>query len=208
MRINQIISELTSIKNTNLYKLKNTVKDTEVTPKNNIIHFKDELEKINWKLIGEGAYATVYSHPDYPYVIKIFNQNRNFLKYFMWAKQNQNNKHLPKIKGKFIKIDYDTYAVRIEKLTPIKDQNILTPYIDPNLVYKFHEKLRGNYFNNTKPIAKFTTILNREYLTQNYPDIAEILNYIDQNFDLLHVDLHIDNIMLRNNTIVISDPVS
>ena len=71
------------------------------------------------QLGSSGAYGGAYSNRDYPWVFKIFTSDPAYLAFFKYAKQHQNNPNLPQIKGNVIKINDDTFAVRIEKLHPI-----------------------------------------------------------------------------------------
>ncbi len=163
-----------------------------------------ELLDQGWSRLGKGAYGIVYEHPNFPYVFKIFYNDPDYFKYFNWAKEHQNNPHVPKIKGKYIKINDKTYAVRMEKLEPLPSfDTVLEKYIDPDLQSK--TKIKINYYRNIDKLPLFT---NLPYLKQNFPELYEVINYITSNFTLLSQDLHGGNVMLRDETIVLTDPVA
>lgn len=163
-----------------------------------------ELARQGWKRIGKGAYGVVYEHPSFPYVFKIFYDDPDYFKYFNWAKQHQDNPHVPKIKGKYIKINNKTYAVRMEKLEPLTSvDTTIKKYVDPNLQAK--SKLNISHYDN---IDKLSLYSNLEFLKENFPDLYDVINYVKTNFPLISQDLHGGNIMLRNDTIVITDPVA
>lgn len=75
-----------------------------------------------FKQTGAGKYGTVFIHPRYPYVVKVFMRDTAYLKWLEFCKHNQSNKFVPKIKGKVIKIGNVFMAVRLEKLTPVTHQ--------------------------------------------------------------------------------------
>ena len=45
-----------------------------------------------------------------------------YIKYFNYAKRNQNNPNIPRIKGSYIRIGNDAYVVRLEKLQEISGE--------------------------------------------------------------------------------------
>lgn len=78
------------------------------------------FSKFGFHEVGSGKYGTVFIKDDYPYVIKVFMRDTAYLKWLNFCKQNPNNKYVPKIRGKVVKIGPTFMAVRLEKLTPYK----------------------------------------------------------------------------------------
>lgn len=200
------INEIAPFKSNPIYKtakgMKPNARYNRVSDRFNSLEL--ELNKQGWKRIGKGAYGIVYEHPNFSYVFKIFYNDPAYFTYFNWAKQHQSNKHVPKIKGKYIKINSKTYAVRMEKLKPFpSDDSVLEKYIDPDLQSK--NKIKIDYYRNIDKLVLFT---NLPYLKEYFPELYEVIGYIKNNFSLLSQDLHSGNIMLRNDTIVITDPVA
>lgn len=74
------------------------------------------MNKFGFKLLGAGKYASVYGNDKYPYVIKVFMRDTAYLKWLAFAKQNQNNPWVPKIRGKVVRIGPTFMAVRLERL--------------------------------------------------------------------------------------------
>lgn len=201
-----IIDEIAPFKSDPIYKtakkLKPNANYSRISDRFNRLEL--ELLRQGWKRLGKGAYAMVFEHPKFPYVFKIFYNDPDYFQYFNWARQHQSNPHVPKIKGKYIKINEKTYAVRMEKLDHLPSfDTAIEKYIDPELQSK--TKLDISYYRNVDKLSLYT---NLSFLKQNFPDLYEVLNYVKSNFQLISQDLHGGNIMLRDDTIVITDPVA
>jgi hypothetical protein len=144
--------------------------------------------------LGMGTFGLVFEKPGYPWVFKIFNDDRAYMDYIKYATAHQANPNVPKIKGNLIKIDKYTYAIRIEKLTPFK------PAPENDSEHDLHRLLlilcdwRSCY-----PDAK-------KFVEDKFPGIYSIIMDLSNDGNWL-LDLHEDNIMLRGNTPVLVDPV-
>lgn len=200
------INEISPFKSNPIYKtaksMKPNAKYTGVSDRFNSLEI--ELNRQGWKRIGKGAYGLVYEHPQFSYIFKIFYDDPDYFTYFNWARQHQNNPHVPKIKGKYIKINNKTYAVRMEKLEPLHgNYDVIKKYIDPELQSK--TKLNIANYSNVDKLSLYT---NLSFLKQNYPELYEVIDYVKSNFSLISQDLHGGNIMLRDEVIVITDPVA
>lgn len=200
------INEIAPFKSNPIYKTAKSMKANgrydRVSDRFNKLEL--ELVRQGWKRIGKGAYGLVYEHPNFPYIFKIFYNDPDYFKYFNWATQHQNNPHVPKIKGKYIKINDKTYAVRMEKLEPLPSIDVaIEKYIDPDLQSK--SKLNMSYYSNIDKLSIYT---NLPFLKENFPDLYDVINYVKTNFSLMSQDFHGGNVMLRDDTIVITDPVA
>lgn len=92
------------------------------TVDNRVTEWRGKLDpafsKYGFKLIGEGKYGAVYENPKYSFIIKVFMRDTAYLKWLNFAKQNQDNPWVPKIRGKVVRLGSLFMAVRLEKLTP------------------------------------------------------------------------------------------
>jgi hypothetical protein len=201
--------ELTGYKNNEIYQLGSKIGpgtgdefDGKAYDIDAMTAFKDKLKAAGWKEIGSGWYAVVFENPKYPYVIKVVNNNPRYLKFLHLVAQNQSNPFLPKIRGKFIKLNQQTQAVRMEKLTPLlgRDDPALKKYIDPNIPKElFTHWLFKDYD------ALFSEE-NKEYLKEKFPQLLQAYNLLVKFFDYLDLEYY-GNIMRRGDTLVITDPV-
>lgn len=137
------------------------------------------MKSYGFKLLGQGKYASVFGNDKYPFVVKVFMKDAAYLKWIEFCLKNQNNKYVPKIKGKVIKITDLFYAIRLEKLTSYYGA-------DSNFGTQYDAYLR----TGKKPT--------------NDQELKDIFDYFDQYKSLL--DLHNENLMLRGKQVVIIDP--
>lgn len=164
-------------------------------PRDKFNNLVQALEKQGWRKLGSGVFAQVLEHPKFPYVIKMFANDPAYMRYFNWARQNQDNPHVPKIRGKFIKIANDVYAIRMEKLIQLPQYNdpMFVDYVSPELK---HRTL--GYIFDPK---------NYDYLKENYPKLYEVIAAI--NSMVKYTDIHSENVMMRKDgTLVITDPMA
>jgi hypothetical protein len=158
------------------------------------------LKKLGWTLAGSGWYALVYKNPMYNYVLKVFSaKNALWIEYFHYIRQHQDNPHVPQIKGGLVKLSGSAFAVRMEKLTPLKSLKdpIIRQYIDPAI------------YNSSMDFWDIFRDENNQFLTKNFPALPKL---IEDVWEIAKIngdwDLHNEeNIMKRGNTIVITDPI-
>jgi len=159
-----------------------------------------------FKLIGYGMMAKVYSHPGLDYVLKVFNKDDGYQQFWKLACQYNNNPHFPKFRGKLMQIVPNIYAVRMEKLQKATINNI---GISPEAISKFMNNYiidntdNYEYYNlDQKLLEKITS-----YIEETQPLLLEALDLL-KKYDAFEdtLDLHDENFMMRNNTIVITDP--
>ena len=153
------------------------------------------MKENGFEHLGSGAYGGAYEKPGYPWVFKVFTSDPAYLAFFKYVRQNQNNPNLPKTKGNVIKINDDTFAVRIEKLQPIGRELFLDVQYYINLMLR-EENIDPESYGATE-LAKAKAA---------YPGIYEIV--VALNSMPFQTDLHQENIMARGNVPVIVDPVA
>lgn len=81
--------------------------------------FTTWLSNNNYTPLGNGCFGLVFTRPDLPYAIKIFKNDPAYLKFVELCLQRQSDPHLPKFRGKIMRLD-DHFAVRMEKLIDCK----------------------------------------------------------------------------------------
>lgn len=200
------INELTGYKNIELYKKAKEIFGSDIRDKPIYVSL-DEWENImhqyGFKLLGTGNYGSVYEKPGYPWVFKVFTYDKAYFKYFNYARRNQRNPHLPKIKGNYIRINNNTFVVRLEKLTPIsteqfrKVSGILDQLTD---IIQYNIDEYGNELDHSPEEITFI---------KKHMDLYELMLtlYKTPEFKDLGKDLHQGNIMMRGITPVLVDPV-
>jgi hypothetical protein len=151
---------------------------------------QDNLEANGFKeyVVGIGLYSSVLSRPDLSYVVKIFTNDTGYEKYLSYIIKYQNNPHVPKIRGKVLKVGSRFKVVRLEKLRPY----IMGITKDD----RYYDAIRKYIYTNKS---------NLDVIKKNIPLIVPLLNDIIQYSGY---DLHDGNIMFRGDVPVITDPLS
>lgn len=140
-----------------------------------------------------GAFGAVYEKPGYPWVFKIFTGDPAYKRYIDYVIKHQNNPYVPRIKGKIIKINFNTYALRMEKLEPLSKNKSKS-------VSKLYYILYG--------IRRASELERKEleWLEKNYPGVVDILTTLSRvGGDKLDIDSK--NMMMRGKIPVLVDPV-
>jgi hypothetical protein len=160
---------------------------------NALITFSKYLKKKGFKELGQGSFGATFTHPQYPWVFKLFYNDPSYFKFFEFVRANQGNPYLPKIKGKYIKIAKGVYVVRLEKLDYINRDN-------PK-----HKMFK----DAVEDIYSPATIKNRAIRLKKVDpllyDTLMKINKIRGKGDQL--DLHFGNFLFRGDTGVIIDPI-
>jgi hypothetical protein len=191
------INELTGYKNDPHYqKAVEIFKNYRLTVGQKLEAFSTYIQEQGFKQLGKpGVSGMAFEHPTYPWVFKIFTDDNGYLHYFNYAKNNQHNPHVPKVKGNPLPITSDsfmgnTYLVRIEKLQEMPHNLKMNPLI--GIITSIDSK------EDLTPEVKTT-------LKKAFPEIIDVLeDIVNSGFS---VDLHHGNLMIRKNTIVITDPL-
>lgn len=200
--IEQTLNELTPYRNTDEFKgltglIKSTPKDADpmkqIVSRINLLHdFTKMLRQKGFSSLGSGTFASVFTHPGINYAIKIFSDDPAYMAYVRFALAHQDNPHVPKFRGKFMKIDDHHYAVRMELLTTI----------DWDRAQQICRCIRAYVLRNS---SWFDCEEEFEYdpaFAQVAQGIADIIK--KNGFEL---DIHPGNIMTRGNTFVVTDPL-
>lgn len=195
------LRELTGYKSNIIYQkakeiFQPNIKDVKLDMQLDV--FQKFMESQGFTHLGTGSSGIVFEKQGYPWAFKVFKNDPAYFNFFKYVRKNQNNQYLPRIRGGLIQINADTYAVRIEKLTPIN---------------------MNEYFRISDLFGTFQDIVadEREHdleeweqdLIKKYYGIYEIANaYWNGVFGDAIIDLHQANIMMRGTTPVFVDPVT
>lgn len=201
------ITELTGYKNKGYFTVAKNVFDKETPDQySRSLQFKtlqDFLEKKGFVHLGSGEYGGVYEKSGYPWIFKVFKNDPAYKFYLDYCKKNKDNPNIPKIKWPIIKINNDTFAIRLEKLTPVWD-NMYSDLHDKIRYVKAFYKHEFDRDNASQYMLEVEEIVNN--FKKKYPGIYDIITTIlDSNY---RVDVHAENIMMRGDTPVFIDPVS
>jgi hypothetical protein len=197
------INEITGYHDNVAYQTAKTVfapadsdEDAVYKRKQSLDTFMDFLDEHGFKKLGRGSFGLVFEKSDYPWVFKIFTTDSAYLSYVKWAIANQSNPNVPKFKGKLIKVNNDTYAIRMEKLTEFK----YSSYQIGHPMRRLHDLITAyaGVYNVGKDDLK--------WLKNTYPGICAIVSQYKKNPDF-KFDMHAGNIMMRGNIPVIVDPI-
>lgn len=182
----------------------------------------NDFEKSGGSHIGGGAYAEVYMHPDWNYVLKTFTKDDCYLNYARYASRMSGSPYpkfigspqriVPQFKREYRK--KEIYIVRIEKLEPMDEEKWAV----------FRENYYRLFRMGDATDWKAQKIEDVEYIEEyckkhniyDYYNIKDTLIAIDkllvlqekhQNFKC-NMDIHSGNIMIRQSTgdYVIVDP--
>lgn len=158
-------------------------------------------------LLGRGMFGAVYKHPkNEDTVIKVF-QDKGYHEYINWAKQNQDNPHVPKIYA-YKKLNHHGLGVvKMERLHPLSVDNAADAhYITHANSYLRHET--GQRILDTMDDAEdFGAFLPSSYFNT--------IHKLASTYPHRKFDLHSQNLMKRYETtpqgfrkthIVITDP--
>lgn len=169
---------------------------------------QDALLKHGFSQIGSGAYATVYSHPQKPYVLKVFQARDHSYLQFVKMAQQHDNPHFPKFRGKPVKVIPGYYAIRMETLKPWSPNS--ASILDRALVHisSIVDDLPdwNNIYN--EPYQEETKRELKVFF-QRWPKFLEalvLLQELEQSHTGAYFDIHYENIMKRGSTPVITDP--
>ncbi|MCK9532592.1 MAG: hypothetical protein M0R77_18945 [Gammaproteobacteria bacterium] len=161
------------------------------------------LKSNGYEKIGRGAYASVWAKPGENTIVKIFDNDDSSYKKFINLTLSNPNDHFPKIKGKMFQINDRYTAIRIERLEPVDKAKYIQLGLAP--VYNYLNYVK-NSRSHMSPEGTETMLAKIDELDKNQPGIKKALDLIAKNFE--YFDFNPDNVMLRGNTIVITDPVN
>ena len=165
------INELTGYKNSGYYPVaqhifrnpddKSSI-DAEFSREFQFKKWTSFLESRGFVHLGSGVFGGTYEKAGYPWVFKVFKNDDAYRYYVKYAMAHQANINVPRVKGRIIRINDETYAIRLEKLSPIN--NIL--YL--HLYSAVRAMVEGSRHSDTE---EFINQFRKEY-----PGIYEIVS--------------------------------
>lgn len=170
-----------------------------------------EKKLTNWgyEKAASGTFADVYTKPGTNKVLKVFDDDRGYLQFIRFVKKNP-SQHYPVFLSKLVKVSPWINAIRIEKLTPIGRNYRGVSKEDLSEIIR-----RMSWYDNWDEMIADTTkrqgtkeiIELLKYFQKTQPGLLDAVRSLFSNTKKkTDVDLHDDNMMLRGDTIVISDP--
>ena len=196
------INELTGYKAHPIYRL--------AQQSHSLFDLEGKLQNTDYQKLklGSGLYATVFAKPGSDVVYKFFDSNdKGYLNYLDYIKQNQSNPHVPKIIGRLIPLDFskrqgvstkspmNVYLIKLERLSPLNLNNPKHVKIYQNIVALF------NAFTSNSPQS--TQFIQR--MEKSSPKLVDVVADIG---DITNgePDIHDGNVMFRKDgTPVITD---
>jgi len=171
-----------------------------------------EFEESGGKMIGFGRFGLVYSHPKWPYVLKIFNSDDAYLKFVRYAYDNP-HPSFPKFYGKPQRINpkYITdkhagkrYLTRIEKLEPVSEEFFNKLDLNLSDYFKFKENPELVTDQNKFSVMESTI----KSLPKEICNLLEGKYLIERDISDAKLDMHDGNIMIgKTGQYVWTDPV-
>jgi hypothetical protein len=203
-----------------------TVSDFLLNPEHRDKTFKEvvqEFEATGGKLEGRGTYGKVFSHPQWPYVIKMFTWDDPYLRFARFAYSNP-HPSFPKFYGppkrvvpffKRYNDDAKIYITRVEKLeTPdhdvleFEDHRTMVNNITKANLY-FHYKRYPNALNNFTRVQFLQLSSWVKSLSKEMYNLYEGMSMILRHPNLGKPEIHPGNIMIRpsDGQYIWADPV-
>lgn len=162
------------------------------------------LKDKGFQRVGAGAFGVVFMHPQLDYALKVFYDDPAYSKFVRYAQANPQNPHLPKFRGKMMRVSDKMLAVRMEKLTPTSGNKFLaTASYYAGMIDHDPDMTIDDFFTRIHGRIPPDVI---EYYEQD-PSLLETLKElaIVKGGDAMF-DLHEGNFMLRGDVYVVIDP--
>ena len=147
---------------------------------------------------NDAVFAQVYARPGADHVLKLFKSKDTAYMAFVDLVMKNKNIHFPVFKGRLIRVTNQYHAIQIERLTPAVEI--------PEL---------GNPLTIGRTMENYMSAAPDEYREKQMNMIEKYQPGIKAACDLIadkltptyELDLHGQNIMMRGNVLVITDPV-
>ena len=193
------------------------------------INWRNLFEKNGWKFIGMGREAAVGEHPTKPYVLRVFSRDTPYVDFVSLVKQHQSNPHFPKF-SRYVRPVPGTMLnyVRMEKLETVSQNQLLElPYLNQmaylhfkceEMNLMFHRGFQDRVAVRLRDLSN-GTLAREDVRSALWQKIGRPDHSWTEAVDLvlnLHrsgtswpstLDMHAGNFMMRNDTLVITDPL-
>jgi hypothetical protein len=168
------------------------------------------MQDHGFRQLGSGLQASVYGHPNLPYVLKLFrSEDTAYAEWIKVAMANKNNPHMPRFVSKrMVRITEDIVAIRMEPLVPIEHEFLKIHLVSDRL-------LEGGLAASMPPsrcAGKLAYLPEYKYFEKycnTHPDWLAALDiaWHCMSTSGLGNDFHPGNCMRRGDNLVITDPV-
>lgn len=162
--------------------------------------YQERLASAGYNIIGDGYASDVYAKEGDPFVLKVFSdQDFAYKAFYKVAHSNPNNPHFPRFKGKMMRINNDSLAVRIERLTPyVGDDQTLWDV--KTLIWGFQT---GN-------AVRLASDVDQQLIAacKAIGDAAQNVIHKHGRQRKAGIDMKRENVMMRGETLVLIDPIN
>jgi len=198
MKYLEIIKELGGVK-------KHTSQMIDANPRAIGQSVEQVLTPMGFNQLGRGSFATVWTHPNYDYVLKVFDNNDEGYKAWVTACiQHSHNPHLPRFVSKRVWPLNQLYsAVRMERLEPADERAIYGLASDvKDVVFTLRRNLRLS-------MKHYQDLVDYCEKHPEFMEAVEILAAVVKSNPAFYPDVTSPgNIMQRGSDLVLSDPIS
>jgi hypothetical protein len=187
------------------------------------------LKSYGWKHLGTGFEASVFEHPKCSYVLKIYLKSSLYT-LFVSQVQKHNNIHFPKFLSADKKIPGapNWRCIRMEKLSPLTKEQVLNFYLpemyfmvekllqlgikrglagfNKDLVKIAYEQFGLNWSPFVPDQGKIWKFLNKP--SNEWQEAVGVVASLAKEIGEYSLDIHDGNLMLRDKTLVIIDPIA
>lgn len=170
------------------------------------------------RVLGLGSFATVFWHPSWNFVYKIYEEDSGFAQYVEYCMENNDNPHLLRVLRPPRKVhafhlrkketSTTLWAVKLELLTDLTKPamqvvnsgrlwNAVQDYVDDAEQFDYN-----NISSGRDDLNQIFTQYDMIGLVKTLADLSDYVGIHPEDFDLHH-----RNLMMRGETIVILDPL-
>lgn len=186
------LHELQKPNEINLFKQQHDPNDSSL--KNWRLKLPEYMKKFGFEPLGSGTFGSVYGKTSYPFALKVFRSDFNYISWIEFCRNNPDNPFCIKSKGSPVRIIDDIFAIRIEKLTTYNKASYFADAIESRILGNIMSPTIVKYMDKTLPGWE---------KDNNLKKIIKFLKFFGDD-----VDIHFENVMLRGRQPVIVDPLS
>ena len=166
------------------------------------------LDRAGFEEIAHGSYAEIFYRDGDPFVLRLYaNSDQAYADFIEFAMDvtHRGNPHLPRFRGRPMKVNNEYSSVRMEKLAPCHMVDIVT---DMQMFVVFREHYARHPKDDPKENPEYQKAIG---ILELKPKLLELLAALVDDLIVKHGyqdDIDINNVMMRaNDTLVLIDPV-
>lgn len=164
--------------------------------------------------VRSGNFAFVVIPTDADFVYKVWTHDQGWWEYLEYLNDHPGNEHLLKVKSRIKKIKYtfkrpqdfdtDLYVLKLEKLQELETNDEAFKQIDAFMLYLNYNNVHGLTKDDVPRIQKW--ILEKHNVQPPPASFIETVIDVLKSSVISDHDFHSGNVMLRGNTLVLTDP--